>query len=1060
MKLSESNIENLALILLQSQGYTYILPEQQETERQSLSEVILEQRLKRAIDSLNPNLPDTVKTHALRQIKGLSHANIIESNETFYKWLVEGVKDEYQKDGDTVGASVCLIDFENIQNNDFAVCNQFSVKENNITKRPDVLLFVNGLPLAVIELKNPADENATVQKAFEQLQTYKKAIPGLFRYNGVLVASDGLEAKAGSITSGESRFMAWKTVDGKKENPATTPQIETLIKGMLRPDVLLDLIRHFTVFEKTKKEDSKTQAITIEKEKKIAAYHQYHAVKRAVNSTIRASGEKMDEADEAPGEYGLPDIREQKQGDCRAGVVWHTQGSGKSLSMLFYAGLLVINPKMANPTVVVITDRNDLDGQLFESFAAGQSLLRQDPVQADSRKNLKELLKVKGGGVVFSTIQKFSPEDGGETFELLSERKNIVVIADEAHRSQYGFGAKTHFVKDGVKTNYGFAKYLRDALPNASFVGFTGTPIEREDISTPAVFGNYIDIYDIEQAVEDGATVPIYYESRLVEVHLKEEEKEELDTEIESIVENRESTDADKAKAKWTRQEAIIGHKDRRKTVVEDILKHFDARREACEGKAMIVATSRKIAVAMYDEIISRRPEWHHDDKNKGAVKVIMTSAASDPHEWRSHATTKDERKRMRKRFVDPSDPLQIVIVRDMWLTGFDAPCLDTIYIDKIMSGHNLMQAIARVNRVYKDKEGGLVVDYIGIASDLKLALSSYTKSGGKGKPAFEQKDAVKVMLEKYEVVKAMFDRFDYGEYFTAETGRKLELILESEEYILSLENGEERFSGEVNSLSKAFAMSIPDRRAIEIKAEVGFFQAVKARLAKFSRTGSGKSDSEIETAIRQIVDRAVVVDGVIDIFDAAGIKKPDISILSDSFLEEIKGMKHKNLALELLKRILGDEIKQRTKQNLAQSRKFSEMLETAIRRYKNNLLTAAEILDKLISMAREIRASDEKAGEMGLSNDEVAFYDALVMNESAKEVMKDENLRELARMLVNKVKQNTSIDWTIKESVRSKLRTIVKRLLRKYGYPPDEELIATERILEQAELLADEWAE
>ncbi len=1221
--LYESDVEKFAVELLEKQGYAYIPPEQQETERDGVADVVLRNRLKTAIDNLNPKVPNGVRQQAIRQVLSLSGHNLIASNQEFYRMLVEGVAEEYQKDGETVGARVRLIDFKNPHNNNLAVCNQFTVTENNTTKRPDVVVFINGLPMAVIELKNPTDEQATVQKAFDQLQNYKETIPSLFCYNGVLVASDGLDARAGSLTAGWNRFMAWKTVDGEREDPATTPWLETVIRGMLRPNVLIDLIRHFTVFEKSTElipaestplipspglsqrerrgignggeseeghyragmrfagmiervkelrekqteteeifwellrnkrfnglkfrrqhqighyiadfychsekliieldgevhntetqEDAKrdkflkslgntvlrfknkdllnniqevlqkientlpqksfspsgrdgreggsmTKVITI---KKIAAYHQYHAVKKAVESTIRAShgGKRVSlPVEEDPQKYGLPGVKDQPKGDRKAGVVWHTQGSGKSLAMVFYAGLLVVNREMENPTIVVITDRNDLDDQLFGAFAAGRNLLRQEPKQAESREHLKRLLKTAGGGIVFSTIQKFSPEEGNENFELLSDRKNIVVIADEAHRSQYGFGAKTHFVKDGVRTKYGFAKYLRDALPESSFIGFTGTPIEKEDISTPAVFGNYIDVYDIEQAVTDKATVAIYYESRLVEVHLKQEEKEELDAEIEQITESEEATAIEKAKAKWTKQEAIIGHKDRIKTVVADIVRHVETRREAFEGKAMIVATSRRIAVEMYAEITALRPQWHDDDKDKGAIKVVMTSSSSDPAEWHKHATTKSERKALGERFKDPTDPLQLVIVRDMWLTGFDAPCLGAIYVDKIMSGHNLMQAIARVNRVYKDKPGGLVVDYIGIASDLKRALGAYTKNGGGGTPAFEQETAVTKMLEKYDVVAAMFGRFDYRQYFRADAkaGEKMRLILEAEEYILGLEDGKERFTREVVLLSKAFALSVPDPRAMGIKAEVGFFQAVKARLTKFERDGSGVSGAEMESAIRQIVDRAVVVDGVIDIFDAAGIKKPDISILSDDFLEEIRGMQRKNLALELLKKILADEIQTRTRKNLAQSRRFSEMLEDAIRRYKNNLLTAAQVIEELILMAKEIRTADERAVDMGLSEDEVAFYDALAMNASAKEVMTDDTLRALAQTLAESVKKNTSIDWTIKESARAKLRTVVKRLLKKYGYPPDEQKLAADRVLEQAELMADAWA-
>ncbi len=1035
-KITENAVENVAIELLTAQGYIYLSPEEQETERQNLSDVVLRGRLKSAIDKLNPNIPEEAREQALREVLNLPSQNLIENNEAFHQMLTDGVGVEYQKNGDTVGDKVWLIDFENPLNNDLLVCNQFTVVENEKTKRPDVILLVNGLPLAVIELKNPADENATVQKAFTQLQNYKKAISSLFYYNGVLVASDGLDAKMGSLTAGWSRFMAWKTVDGAKEDKSTVPQIETLINGMLRPDVLLDLVKQFTVFEKTKKEDSETGLTSVETVKKIAAYHQYHAVKKAVVSTKEASRE---------------------DGSRKAGVVWHTQGSGKSLSMVFYAGKIVL--ELDNPTIVVITDRNDLDDQLFDTFAGSKQLLRQEPIQANNRVHLKKLLKTAGGGIIFTTIQKFSPEEISENFDLLSERKNIVVIADEAHRSQYGFGAKTLIKNGEAFTKYGFAKYLRDALPNASFVGFTGTPIEKEDASTPAVFGNYIDVYDIEQAVEDGATVRIYYESRLAKVHLKAEEKEKLDAEVEQITENEESTAKEKAKAKWTQLEAIVGHKERLKAVAEDVVKHFEIRQEAFEGKGMIVAMSRRIAVELYEEIVKIRPDWHDTDKKKGAIKVIMTSSSSDPESWQLHNTTKQERKELGERLKDPSDPLQLVIVRDMWLTGFDAPCLHTMYVDKPMRGHNLMQAIARVNRVYKDKPGGLIVDYIGIASDLKQALATYTESGGQGAPALDQSEAIAAMMEKYEIVVQMFNGFDYKRYFSADTKEKMTIILEAQEHILSLEDGKNRFTKQVGLLSKTFALSVPSLPAMNIKDELGFFQAVKARLTKFEPTGSGKSDTEIETAIRQIVDRAVVVDGVIDIFDAAGIKKPDISILSDDFLEEIRDMKRKNLALELLKKILDDEIKTRTKKNFIQSKKLSDMLDAAIKKYQNNLLTAAQVIEELINIAKEIKASDERGEDLGLTEDEIAFYDALAINGSAKEVLGDDTLRELARILVQKVKANTAIDWTIKESVQAKLRVIVKRILRQYGYPPDKQKLATENILKQAELFADEWS-
>jgi type I restriction enzyme R subunit len=1032
----ESHIEEFVIELLENQGFIYLSPEKQEAERANLSEVVLKERLKNAIDELNPKIPNEAKEQALKQVLNLPSQNLIDNNEAFHRMLTEGIEVEYLVEGNIRGDKVWLIDWQDKTNNEFLVCNQFTVIENNITKRPDVVLFINGLPLVVIELKNPADENATVVKAFTQLQNYKNAIPSLFYYNGILIASDGLDAKAGTISSDIGRFAAWKSVDGIKEDRATVPQIETMIKGMLRKDILLDLVKQFIVFEKTKKEDKESGQSFVVTVKKLAAYHQYFAVNKAVESTISAASQ---------------------EGSRKAGIVWHTQGSGKSLSMVFYTGKIVL--KLDNPTVVVVTDRNDLDGQLFDTFAGCRGLLRQEPVQAESIPHLKTLLKTAGGGIIFTTIQKFSPDEGQTVYDLLSERKNIVVIADEAHRSHYGFKSKNIEDKNGgIRTSYGFAKYLRDALPKASFIGFTATPIEKEDASTPAVFGNYIDVYDIEQSIADEATVKIYYESRLAMVHLKPEEAEKLDEEVEAITEGEETTASEKAKAKWTQLEAIVGHKERTKIVAADIVDHFEKRQEVFDGKAMIVCISRRVAVEMYEEIIKLRPHWHDTDKRKGTIKVVMTSSSSDPENWQVHHTNKDDRKEIAERFKDPDDRLKMVIVCDMWLTGFDVPCLHTMYVDKPMRGHTLMQAIARVNRIFRDKPGGLIVDYIGIASDLKIALATYTLSGGKGSPTLDQEEAVAVMLEKFEVVCQMFDKFDYKSFFKAGTRQKLTIILEAQEYILSLEDGKDRFTKEVAGLSKAFAISVPHPKAMEIKDDVGLFQAIKARLVKFEPTGTGKSDAEIETAIRQIVDKAVVSEGIIDVFDAAGIKKPDISILSDEFLKEIQGMERKNLALELLKKLLNDEIKFRTKKNLILSKKFSEMLENAIKKYQNNLLTTAQVIEELIRLAKEIRDSDKRGEQFNLNDEELAFYDALANNESARAVLGDEKLRDLSRVLVQRVKANTSIDWTIKESVRAKLKVIVKRLLRQYGYPPDMELLATENVLKQAELLCENW--
>jgi type I restriction enzyme R subunit len=982
--------------------------------------------------------------------------------------LTEGVNVSYQKDGVNRGDLVWLVDFNNPENNDFLVTNQFTVIENDVKKRPDIILFVNGLPLVVIELKNSADENATVKSAFKQLQTYKQTIPSLFAYNGFMVISDGLEAKSGSLSAGFSRFMAWKSSDGNVEASPLIGQLETLINGMLDKSTLLDLIRHFIVFEKSKKEDSATGIITIQTVKKLATYHQYYAVNRAVESTLRASGfivkgktdwDTLGIHHESPESYGLPGVEKQPVGDRKGGVIWHTQGSGKSLSMVFYTGKIVL--AMDNPTLVVITDRNDLDDQLFDTFAASKQLLRQEPVQAENRNHLKELLNVASGGIVFTTIQKFQPEEGN-VYPELSDRENIIVIADEAHRTQYGFKAKHVDVKDdkgnviGKKIVYGFAKYTRDALPNATFLGFTGTPIEKSDVNTPAVFGNYVDIYDISQSVEDGATVKIYYESRLAKIALSTKGKR-LVAELDEELEKEDLAETQKTKAKWTQLESLIGSETRVKKIAQDIVTHFEQRQEVFEGKGLIVTMSRRIAADLYDEIIRIKPQWHNDDLRKGAIKVVMTSASSDGPKISKHHTTKDQRRALAERMKDPEDELKLVIVRDMWLTGFDVPCLHTMYIDKPMKGHTLMQAIARVNRVYKDKPGSLIVDYLGIASDLKEALSFYSDSGGKGDPAVLQEKAVQLMLEKLEIVSQMFYGFTYDDYFEADTSRKLSIILEAEEHILGLENGKKRYIDEVTALSKAFSLAIPHEQAMDVKDEISFYQAVKARLVKFDSTGTGKTDEEIETAIRQVIDKALVTEQVIDVFDAAGIKKPDISILSEDFLLEVQNMEHKNLALEVLKKLLNDEIRARARKNLVQSRSLMEMLEKSIIRYHNKVLTAAEVIEELIKLSKDIRRMDKEPQEMGMSDFEYAFYTAIANNDSAREVMQKDQLRELAVVLFEKVKQNTSIDWTIKESARAKLKVIVKRTLRKYGYPPDMQALATETVLKQAELMADE---
>lgn len=1064
-KITESDIELLAIERLQALGFNYIYgpdiaPDSANPERDSFAEVLLLNRLRHAVARINPTLPAAALDEAVKTIQRISSPELLANNEAFHRLLTEGVNVSYQKDGNTRGDLVWLVDFANPDNNEFLVVNQFTIIENNQNKRPDLILFVNGLPLVVIELKNAADENATVKTAFDQIRTYKTSIPSLFTYNGFVVVSDGLEARAGTISADLSRFMAWKSADGKAEASHLTSQLETLIHGMLNKVTLLDLIRHFIVFEKSSREDTKTGQISISTVKKLAAYHQYYAVNAAVISTLRAAAEASGVAQD-PASYGLSDVRTQPKGDRKAGVVWHTQGSGKSLSMVFYTGKIVL--ALNNPTIVVITDRNDLDDQLFDTFAASSQLLRQEPKQVEDRQQLKELLKVASGGVIFTTIQKFQPEEGN-VYETLSERRNIVVIADEAHRTQYGFKARTVEDKNaageviGQKIVYGFAKYMRDALPNATYLGFTGTPIESTDVNTPAVFGNYVDIYDIAQAVEDGATVRIYYESRLAKVQLSDEGKK-LIAELDEDLDQDELTETQKAKSRWTQIEALIGSQQRIANIAQDIVKHFEQRQEVFAGKGMIVSMSRRIAAALYAEIIKIKPEWHSGDLNKGVIKVVMTASSSDGPELAKHHTTKQQRRNLAERMKDPHDELKLVIVRDMWLTGFDAPSMHTLYIDKPMKGHNLMQAIARVNRVYKDKPGGLVVDYLGIAADLKQALSFYSDAGGKGDPAETQEQAVNLMLEKLEVVANLFHGFDYKAYFTADTSRKLSLILAAEEHILNIEDGKKRYINEVTLLSQAFAIAIPHEQAMDAKDEVAFFQAVKARLAKFDGSGEGKTNEEIETTIRQVIDKALVSEQVIDIFDAAGIKKPDISILSDEFLMELKNHEHKNIALEVLKKLLDQEIKVRERLNVVQGRSLMEMLQNSIKRYQNKIITAAELMDELIKISKEIVHGDSEAERLKLSPLEFAFYTAVANNNSARELMQQDKLRELAVVLLQKVRENASIDWTIKESVKAKLKVIVKRTLRQFGYPPDMEILATETVLKQAEMIASELA-
>lgn len=1019
--LNESAIEEVVLSWMAELGFANlhgpdIAPGEPTAERDTYEQVILPRRLADAVARLNPSIPTQAREEAIRKVIRLESPSLIINNNTFHRMLVDGVEIEYRRDDGTIaGDRVRLVDFANPDNNDFVAVNQFTVIEGQHNRRPDVVIFVNGLPLGLIELKNPADENATIWSAFNQLQTYKQQIPSLCAFNGVLIISDGLEARVGSLTADRERFMPWKTIEGEELAPSTMPQLEVLIHGLFDKRRFLDFVRHFIVFE---------QETDGSISKKLAGYHQFHAVNRAVEATAGAAGPK---------------------GDKRCGVVWHTQGSGKSLTMAFYAGRVILHPAMQNPTLVVLTDRNDLDDQLFGTFARCHELLRQKPVQARDRADLRKLLAVASGGVVFTTIQKFFPEEKGDAYPQLSDRRNIIVIADEAHRSQYDFID-------------GYARHIRDALPNASFIGFTGTPIELTDKNTRAVFGDYISIYDIQRAVQDGATVPIYYESRLAKLELKEEERPHLDVEFEEVTEGEEEGKKEKLKTKWAALEAIVGADKRINLIADDLVTHFERRLEAMDGKALIVCMSRRICVDLYKAIVKLRPQWHDPADDKGAIKIVMTGSASDPLDWQEHIRNKPRREELGKRFKNPRDSLKIVIVRDMWLTGFDAPCLHTMYVDKPMRGHGLMQAIARVNRVFRDKPGGLVVDYLGLADQLKRALHDYTESGGKGDTAIDQEDAVAVMLEKYEICCDMFHGFNWATWTTGSPADRLRLLPPAQEHILALKDGKTRFLKAVTDLSKAFALAVPHAEALRIRDDVAFFQAVRSALAKTTAAG-GKTPDELDAAIRQLVSKAVASDEVVDIFSAAGLKNPDISILSDEFLAEVKSLPHRNLAVELLRKLLNDEIKTRSKKNIVQSRSFAEMLEQSIRSYQNRAIETAQVIEELIALAKDMREANKRGEETGLSEDELAFYDALEVNDSAVKVLGDETLRNIARELVETVRRNVTIDWTVKETVRAKLRTMVKRILRKYGYPPDKQEQATRTVLEQAELLCQDVA-
>lgn len=1030
-KLTEGDVEAATLEWFEQLNYTTlnaseIAPGEPNTERQNYADVVLINRLRSALETINAQIPADAIEEAIRKITRTDTPNLFENNRRFHTLLTDGVNVEYQTSERIIYDQVKLIDFTNPDNNDWLVVNQFTVIENKKERRPDVVVFINGLPLAVIELKNPATENATIKGAFNQLQTYKQDIPSLFPYNEILVVSDGTEARVGTLTADWERFMPWRTIDGEEIAPKKTAELEVLIKGIFEKHRFLDLLKHFIVFEVDGSDITK----------KIAGYHQFHAVNKAIENTVIATS---------------------PVGDKRVGVVWHTQGSGKSLTMAFYAGKIIQNPEMANPTLVILTDRNDLDDQLFNTFAYCSDLLRQNPVQAQDRENLTELLQVSSGGVVFTTIQKFAPEPR-QQYPELSPRRNIVVIADEAHRSQYGLEARV-VTKDESNTYiaYGFAKHLRDALPNASFIGFTGTPIESTDINTPAIFGEYIDIYDIQRAVEDEATVRIYYEGRMARLELSESERPHIDPEFEEVTEGEEQSTREQLKTKWAKLAALVGAEKRIVLVAKDIVEHFERRQEIIDGKAMIVCMSRQICVDLYDAIIKIRPDWHHLDDDKGNLKVVMTGSAADPLEFQPHIRNKSRRKALAKRFKNEHDPMKLVIVRDMWLTGFDAPCLHSIYIDKPMRGHGLMQAIARVNRVFKDKPGGLVVDYLGIADQLRAALRDYT-ADSQGQTGIPQAQAIALMLAKYENVTALLDGFDYSLFFTGTATQRISIIPAAMDRILELEDGQQQFIKAVNELAKAFALCSSSDEAIAIRDEVGLFQAIRAAFVKHTTTG-GKSPEDIDTAIRQIVSNAVASDAVVDIFAAAGMQNPDISILSDEFLADVRQLPQRHLALELLRKLINDEIKTRSHRNLVQSRSFAEMLEQTIKRYQNRAIETAQVMNELIALAKEIREATKRGENLGLSEDELAFYDALDLTDTSVQALGDDTLKAIARDLIDTVRRNVTIDWTQKESVKANLRRLVKRLLRKYGYPPEKQEKAMVTVLQQAELMCKDWA-
>ena len=1036
-RIVESDTEDAALEWLAALGWRVshgpaISPGSLDSERSTYGEVVLMDRLRNALDQLNPSLPQTAIDDAFRKLTRPEGATVEARNRAFHRMLVDGVTVEYRLGDSIRGAQARAVEFEQPLENDFLAVNQFTVVENDHERRPDIVLFINGLPLGVIELKNPADEDATIWTAWQQLQTYKAELQALFSMNEILVVSDGLNARIGTLTAGREWFKPWRTISGEKLADSVLPELQVMLEGAFAPIRLLSLLRDMVVF------DDDGGILT----KKMGGYHQLHAVEAAVAETLRAA--ELITSDESAKQLSELLHPGGDLGDKRIGVIWHTQGAGKSLTMAFYAGRIIRESGMGNPTVVVLTDRNDLDDQLFGTFSRCQDILRQPPVQAASRTDLREKLSVQSGGVVFTTIQKFFPEERGDRHPQLSNRRNIVVIADEAHRSQYDFVD-------------GFARHMRDALPNASFIGFTGTPIEKADANTRAVFGEYISVYDIQSAVSDGATVPIYYESRLAKLALDASVRPQIDPDFEEATEGEEIERKEQLKNRWAQLEAIVGADQRLRLVAQDIVNHFDDRIGTLQGKAMIVCMSRRICVDLYDLLVDLRPEWHHEDDTSGNVKIVMTGSATDPVDWQRHIRNKTRREDLAKRFRDPNDSFQVVLVRDMWLTGFDAPSLHTMYVDKPMRSHGLMQAITRVNRVFRDKPGGLVVDYLGLSHELKNALANYTDSGGKGKTAIDKDEAIALMLEKHEVCLGLLHGFNFSDWITGSAKARLALLPAAQEHILAQERGKDRFVVAVRDLSKAFALAVPCDEAIDIRDSVGFMQTLSSVLIKRD-AHEVKPIEELDNAIRQIISRAISPDEVIDVFDAAGLPKPDISILSEEFLAEVRGLEQENLAVEMLRKLLKGEITVRKQRNVVQARSFAEMLEATIRRYQNRSIAAAQVIEELIELAREMREASQRGEDLDLTEDELAFYDALETNDSAVKVLGNDTLCAIARELVGTVQKNVAIDWTLRESVRANLRRLVKRVLRKYGYPPDKQEQATKTVIEQAEVLSASW--